>query len=133
MNFAKKTKLPLVKLIFITTDGAPAMVGSSNGFTALNKQNDFFPTFIHYHCIIRQQAFFGKVLNIKEVMDIAMKIDCSICARSLQRRLFCAHLKEAKTEHLDLLLHINVRWLSRRRFLKRFRELLPKIRVSQAV
>ena len=35
MNFANKTKLPLIKLISITADGAPAMVGSSNGFIAL--------------------------------------------------------------------------------------------------
>ena len=54
MNFACKTKLPLVKLISITTDGAPAMVGSTNGLIALCKQNDSFPTFIHYHCIIHQ-------------------------------------------------------------------------------
>jgi len=43
MNYANKTKLPLVKLISITTDGAPAMVGSSNGFIALCKQNNSFP------------------------------------------------------------------------------------------
>ena len=30
MNFANKTKLPLVKLIYIIVGGAPAMVGSSN-------------------------------------------------------------------------------------------------------
>ena len=83
MNFANKTKLPLVKLTSITTDGAPTMVGSSNGFVALCKQNDSFPTVIHYHCIIHQQTLFGKVLNMKELIDIAMKIICSICARSL--------------------------------------------------
>ena len=54
MNFANKTKLRLVKLISITTDGAPAMVGSSNGFIALCKQNNSFPNFIHYHCIIQR-------------------------------------------------------------------------------
>ena len=48
MNFANKTKLPLVKLISITTDGAPAMLGSSNEFIALCKQNNSFPKFIHY-------------------------------------------------------------------------------------
>ena len=84
MNFAYKTKLPLVKFIFVTTDEAPAMVRSCNGFIALCKQNDSFPTFNHYHCVIHQQALCGKVLNMKEVMDIAVKIICSIRARSLQ-------------------------------------------------
>ena len=128
MNFANKTKLPLVKLIYIIIDGAPAMVGSSNWFIAFRKQNDSYPTFIHYHCIIHQQALCGKVLNKKEMMNIAMKIVCSIHARSLQRRLFRAHLEEAEVEHIDLLLHTDVRWLSIGRFLERFGELLPEIK-----
>ena len=128
MNFANKTKLPLVKLIYIIIDGAPAMVGSSNWFIAFRKQNDSYPTFIHYHCFNHQQALCGKVLNKKEMMNIAMKIVCSVRARSLQRRLFRAHLEEAEVEHIDLLLHTDVRWLSRGRFLERFGELSPEIK-----
>ena len=79
----------------------------------------------NYHCIIHQEAFSGKLLNMKKIMDIAMKIVCSIRARSMQRRLFRVHLEEAEAEHADLLLHIDVRWLSRGRFLERFRKLLP--------
>ena len=69
---------------------------------------------------------------MKEIMDIAMKIVCSIRARSLQRRLFRAQLEEAEAEaeaeYTDLLLHTDVRWLSRGRFLEKFRELLPEIK-----
>ena len=61
-------------------------------------------------------------------MNISMKIVCSVRASSLQRRLFRAHLEEAEVEHIDLLLHTDVRWLSRERFLERFRELLPEIK-----
>ena len=132
MDFANKIKLPLVKFISITTDGASAMVDSSNGFIALCKQNNYFPNFIHYHCIIHQEALCEKVLNMKEIINIAMKIVCSIRARNLQKKIFRAPLEEA--EHLDLLLHTDVRWLSRDRFLEIFRELLPEIKkVSQAV
>ena len=120
MNYANKTKLPLVKLISITADGAPAMVGSST--------HNSFPNFIHYHCIIHQEGLRGQVLNRKEIMDIDMKSVCSFRARSLQRRLFRTHLEEAEAEHTDLLLHTDVRWLSRGRFLERFRELLPEIK-----
>ena len=37
-------------------------------------------------------------------------------------------MEEAEAEHTDLLLHTDVRWLSRGRFLERFRELLPEIK-----
>ena len=128
MNFANKTKLPLVKLIYIKIGGAPAMVGSSNWFIAFRKQNDSYPTFIHYHCFNHQQALCGKALNKKEMMNISIKIVCSVRARSLQRRLFRAQLEEAEIEHIDLLLHTDVRWLTRGRFLERLRELLPEIK-----
>ena len=128
MNFANKIKLPLVKLIYIMIGGAPGMVGSSNWFIAFRKQNDSYPAFIHYHCFNHQQALCGKVFNKKEMMNISMKIACSVRARSLQRRLFHAHLEEAEVEHIDLLLHTDVRWLSRGRFLERFMKLLPEIK-----
>lgn len=61
-------------------------------------------------------------------MDVAMKIVCSVRARSLQRRLFRAHLEETGVEHTDLLLHTDERWLSRGQFFARFTELLPEIK-----
>ncbi len=127
-NFVEKTQLPLYKLVSITTGGAPAMVGRVNGFIAKCRQDDAFPDFLNYHCIIHQQALCAKMLNMKEIMDVATKIACSIRARSLQRRLFRAHLEKADCDHSELLLHTDVRWLSRGKFLQRFRELCPEIK-----
>ena len=112
----------------ITTDGAPSMVGRTAGFVALFKLSETFPDFWSYHCIIHQQQLCGKILNMKHVMDVAMKIACSVRARSFQRRLFRAQLEETSADHPDLLLHTDVRWLSRGRFFERFLELLPKIK-----
>jgi len=39
------------KLVAVTTDGAPSMVGRMNGFVALLRQQ-LNITFIDYHCII---------------------------------------------------------------------------------
>lgn len=61
-------------------------------------------------------------------MKIAFKVVNSIRARSLQRRQFRALLEETEAEHSNLLLHTDVRWLSRGAFLKRFRQLLPEIK-----
>ena len=69
------------------------------------------------------------MLNMTEVMDISLKVVNSIRAKSLQRRLFRSQLEESEAEHSGLLLHTNVRWLSRGKFLQRFRDLLPEIKV----
>ena len=126
-NF-EKTQFPVCKLMSITTNGAAAMVGHSNGFIAKCREDDEIPDFLNYHCIIHQQALCAKILNMKEIMDVVTKISCSIRARSLQRRLFRAHLEKADCDHLELLLHTDVRRLSRGKFLQRFRELLPEIK-----
>ncbi|CAM4659072.1 unnamed protein product [Leuciscus chuanchicus] len=119
MEFVNKTQLPLFKLISITTDGAPAMVGRTSGFIALCKQSEYFPDFLNYHCIIHQQALCSKILNMKEVMDVAMKIVCSVRARSLQRRLFRAHLEETEYAQLE-----DYQWLLDLAFLTDLTDLL---------
>lgn len=57
-------------------------------------------------------------------MDIAFKIVNSIRGSSLKRRLLQLQLDEGQPE---LLLHTDVRWLNRDKFLQRFRGLLPEI------
>ncbi|KAI2644918.1 general transcription factor II-I repeat domain-containing 2-like protein [Labeo rohita] len=57
-NFMEKTRLPVCKLVSITTDRA--MVGRSNGFIAKCREDDAFPDFLNYHCIIHQQALCAK-------------------------------------------------------------------------
>ncbi|XP_067132090.1 general transcription factor II-I repeat domain-containing protein 2A-like [Centruroides vittatus] len=123
-NLLNDLKVPLFKLVSITTDGAAAMIGRINGFITLCQNEDKFPAFLSYHCIIHQQVLASKRLNTKEVMDIAFKIVNSIRGSSLKRRLFQLQLDEGQPE---LLLHTDVRWLSRGKFLQRFRDLLPEI------
>lgn len=53
--------------------------------------DDAFLDFLNYHCIIHQQELCAKMLNMKEIMDVATKVACPIRARSRQRRLFRAH------------------------------------------
>lgn len=122
--YISKIKLPLYKLVSMTTDGAPAMTGIHNGFIALCHKDEDFPDFISYHCIIHQQVLASKRLNTKHVMDISFKIVNSIKGKSLQRRLFKQQLDEKEP---DLALHTDVRWLSRSKFLQRFRDLLDEI------
>jgi len=62
INFINKSNLPLYKLVCITTDGAPAMMrGKNNGFIALYWNDNNFPNFITFHCVIYQQALCRKL------------------------------------------------------------------------
>ncbi|KAL2087224.1 hypothetical protein ACEWY4_018283 [Coilia grayii] len=45
-NFVDKTQLPVYKLVSITTDGAPAMVGRFNEFIAKCREDDALPSFL---------------------------------------------------------------------------------------
>lgn len=121
-------KFPVHKLVSMTTDGAPAMVGRHAGFVALCKEDEEMPTFTSYHCIIHQQVLTSKILDSNDVMTPAFKIVNSIRSRSLRRRQFRLLLEECGAQNGDLLLHTDVRWLSRAKFLKRFRSLLPNIK-----
>ncbi|GFX24299.1 general transcription factor II-I repeat domain-containing protein 2B [Trichonephila clavipes] len=112
----------------MTTDGAPSMIDTFNGFYAICVRDDVFPHFLSYHCIIHQQALCCKILNMRHVMGICMKIVNSIRGRSLQRRMFRAHLEENESNYGELLYHADVRWLSRSIFLQRFRDLPQEVK-----
>lgn len=128
-KFIQDIQLPLFKLASITTDGAPALTGCRSGFIALCRNDEDFPDFLQYHCIIHQQVLCAKILNMKDIMDIAFKISNSIRAKSLQRRLFKLQIEESDNEvPSELLMHTDVRWLSRGKFLQRFRDLIDEIR-----
>lgn len=98
-NFIEKTQLPVYKLVSITTDGTPGLIGHVNRFIA-NCRQDY---------IIHQQVLCAKMLNMKEIIAVATKIACAIQAQSLERRLFHAHLEQADCDHSDLLLHTDVK------------------------
>lgn len=118
--------MPLHKLSAITTDGAPAMVGKINGFIALCKKDESFSNFMSYHCIIHQEALCGKILPFEHVMKIVTKIINSIRAAPLQHRLFKALLED---EEHDLILHTEVRWLSKCKVLTIFVSSIERIKI----
>ena len=77
MELVDKIHLPIFKLASIITDGA--LTSMSCSFVALCKQHSSFPDFVHHHSITHKQPFCEHFLNIKNVMDVAMKIVNSIC------------------------------------------------------
>ncbi|GFV60913.1 general transcription factor II-I repeat domain-containing protein 2A [Trichonephila clavipes] len=110
-NFIDKTGFPIHKLVSITTDGAPAMVGNPIGFIALRNNDEEIPSFTSYLCINHQQVLCSKILKSNDIMQIAFKIVNSIRSRSLQKRQFWALLEETESEYRAILWHTDVRWL----------------------
>jgi len=83
-NFIEKTQLSVGIFVSITT---PAMVGRSNGLIAKFREDDAFPDLLNYHCIIQQQALWAKMLNMKEIMDVATKISSNLFKDSYSVRI----------------------------------------------
>ena len=77
--------------------------------------------------MIHQQALAAKAIDMSHVMNVVVKIINSIRAKALQHRLFKSLLDELDSEYGDLILHADVRWLSRGKVLQRFLDLLPEI------
>ncbi|XP_051837153.1 general transcription factor II-I repeat domain-containing protein 2-like [Antechinus flavipes] len=121
-------ELDWAKLVSVTTDGAPSMVGSKKGvITCINqemdKHNHSHP--IAIHGLIHQQALCSKSLKWDSVMKIVVSCVNFMRANALNHRQFQQFLSELNVEYGDV--HTEVHWLSRGRVLKRFYDLLPQI------
>jgi len=97
----------------VYTDGAPSMTGKYKGFITLPKIKN--PAMIITHCFIHQEALVAKTLGEKmlKVLNDVIKIVNYIKSRPLKTRIFETICKEMGSDHIHLLLHIEVRWLSR--------------------
>ncbi|XP_068104034.1 SCAN domain-containing protein 3-like [Hyperolius riggenbachi] len=122
-SFLKETGLKWTNCCAVCNDGAPAMTGRFKGFVALVKREN--PNVITTHCFLHREALVSKTVGpeLKTVLDEVIKMVNYIKANPLKTRIF-ERLCEAKdSPHRTVLLHNDVRWLSRGRILNRFLEL----------
>ncbi|KAK6492333.1 SCAN domain-containing protein 3-like [Huso huso] len=116
----KKHRLSLENICLVVTDGAPSMVGRHKGLIA--RLSAVAPQLKALHCLIHQSVLCARLSGeLKEVMETIMKVINFIRATSsLQHRLFRELVAESSANYEDLLLHNDVRWLSRGKSLERF-------------
>lgn len=85
--------------------------------------------FISSHCITHLDALASKKMSpeLNETLLLAVKMINNIKASALNSRIFSLICEEMDSEHQTLLLHADVRWLSRGRTLPRLYELRKEL------
>uniref|UniRef100_A0AAV2JGK5 Uncharacterized protein n=1 Tax=Knipowitschia caucasica TaxID=637954 RepID=A0AAV2JGK5_KNICA len=113
------------KMVGITTDGAPAMIGRKAGLATLvaEKVAKCGGKLNQYHCILHQEQLCAKSIGLGDVVRDVIKIINCICSKALSHRQFRALLEEVNAQYSDVLYHQEVRWLGKGKVLKRFFEL----------
>ncbi|XP_077137281.1 SCAN domain-containing protein 3-like [Ranitomeya variabilis] len=107
----------------ICTDGAAAMTGRLSGLTTRVKEvaSECEST----HCVIHREMLASRKMSseLNSVLQDVIKVINHIKAHALNSRLFEQLCEEMDAEHKCLLLHTEVRWLSKGRALARVFEL----------
>ena len=132
-NSLLKYNLTFSKLIGLTTDGAPCMLGKRKGVVALAVRElsilGLESDLIVSHCIIHQENLCAKRLRMNNVMYVVVNTVNFIRSRALNHRQFKEFLIEIDAEYGDVTYYSEVRWLSRGNCLKRFYNLLYEIQL----
>ena len=126
-NYFEKWNISWKSCVGLCTDGAPSMVGSIKGLVSYVKQKN--PDIITTHCFLHREVLMAKTLGIelKEVFDQVVEMVNFIKTRPVKARIFEQLCLNMDSQHTRLLLHTEVRWLSRGKVLCRVLELRQEL------
>lgn len=121
LDFFNLHELDFQKLVGCCSDGAASMMDIHKGFVA--RMKPIVPNCKFIHCFLHRQALAAKKLSpiLNDVLSVCIKLVNFIKSRPLNNRLFSELCIDE--EHKTLLLHTEVRWLSRGYVLGRLFEL----------
>ena len=127
IGYPKKMNLTWKFCVGICTDGAPCMVGCIKGFASLAPKEN--PNLIRTHCFLHREVLVSKVSqeNLKQVLYQVVEIVNYIKSRPIKSRLFEELCKSMDSQHVRLLMHTDVRWLSKGKVLTRVHELQKEL------
>ncbi|GFS84105.1 SCAN domain-containing protein 3 [Trichonephila clavipes] len=128
-SYLEEIKVSWKSCIGICTDGAPAMTGHLKGFVAHVKElnEDILVT----HCFLHREALVTKILpaDLKIVLEQCVKMVNYIKSRPLKSRLFSKLCQAMEAKYESLLLHTEVRWLSRGKVISRVLKLKDEMKI----
>uniref|UniRef100_A0A3Q1D5X4 HAT C-terminal dimerisation domain-containing protein n=1 Tax=Amphiprion ocellaris TaxID=80972 RepID=A0A3Q1D5X4_AMPOC len=112
---------------FFVKNGLDVVVEQHKGL--VSRLSAINPALLAFHCIIHKSVLCAKLCGkMQETMDTVTRLVNFVHENSsLQHRLFRAMLDEISAEHKDLLLHNDVRWLSKGRVLERVCDLRDEL------
>ncbi|XP_068227670.1 zinc finger BED domain-containing protein 5-like [Palaemon carinicauda] len=113
VDIADQNELDWGKFVGCTTVGAPSMLGRKSGFQAHVKAVVPNATAVHY--FIHRFTLCAKVLPAKllSCLDRVIRIVNFVKTSALNTRLFKLLCEDFGSDHICLLYHTEVRWLSR--------------------
>lgn len=128
-NYFCEKGIDLAKWCGICTDGGKSMSGCYIGLRGRVKE--VAPHVPWSHCCIHRQSLASKKLptSLNEVLNEAVKVVNFVKANSTKSRLFKVLCEDMGGVHSTLLLHTEVRWLSRGKVLTRLFELRNELQV----
>ncbi len=114
MDVLNRFNLPLNRLVSITTDGAPALVGKMRGAVKLisDKVEKCGGSIISFHCIIHQLNLCKNALNIDHVISPVVKLINTLKSKALNHRQFKLFLENCECNFSDVVYFSKIRWLS---------------------
>lgn len=126
-NYLDVNNIPMKNITSCAADGAPNMMGKKNGCLKLMKDEN--PKMLLVHCVIHRENLVAKNISpvLNEVLNLVIKCINAIKASAKCERLFKLFCEEQNEDHVRLILHTEVRWLSKGNCLKRFMELFDTL------
>ncbi|XP_063312646.1 zinc finger BED domain-containing protein 5-like [Pelobates fuscus] len=126
-SYFAKNNIPLNNIVACATDGAPSMVGRYRGFVAYLKEE--VPNVLCIHCVVHRQHIVGKHLStsLHSSLSIIIKAVNKIKSNAKCDRMFRQLCQDNNEQFIRLLLHTEVRWLSKGTCLSRFVALFDSV------
>jgi hypothetical protein len=118
-----------MKYVGICTDGARAVCSKKS--SVVTRVLEVSPDASRTHCNLHREVLISKSKsgNLKNVLNTSVKIVNFIKSRPLQSRLFEKLCEEMRSIHKSILLHTEVRWLSKGKVLTRLVELREEVAI----